>query len=51
MRESVSNAEPFGEQAEDAWDRQIADDVAAGKLDAFVEEALADFRAGRTREL
>lgn len=34
-----------------AWDRQIEADVAAGRLDALAEEALADLRAGRTREL
>lgn len=29
------------------WDRQIENDVAAGKLDALAEEALAAARAGR----
>ena len=33
------------------WDRQIEEDAAAGRLDKFAEEALADFRAGRTRPL
>lgn len=27
------------DQAWDAWDKQIAADIAAGKLDAFIEEA------------
>jgi hypothetical protein len=31
-----------------AWDRQFETDVAAGRLDALAEEALADLRAGRT---
>lgn len=31
------------------WDRQFEADVAAGRLDALAEEALADLRAGRTR--
>ena len=31
----------------DEWDRQIADDVAADKLDKFAEEAVTDYRAGR----
>ena len=35
----------------EVWDRQIEDDVAAGRLDALADEALADFRAGRTRPL
>jgi hypothetical protein len=30
-----------------AWDRQMEDDVAAGRLDALAEEALEDLRAGR----
>jgi len=34
-----------------AWDEQITQDVAAGKLDRFAEEALRDFREGRCTEL
>ncbi len=30
-----------------AWDRQIEDDVAAGRLDALADEAVDDLRAGR----
>ncbi len=33
------------------WDRQFEEDVAAGRLDALADEALADLREGRTREL
>jgi hypothetical protein len=33
-----------------AWDRQIEDDVAAGRLDALADEALEDLRAGRCTE-
>jgi hypothetical protein len=36
---------------EDDWDRQIARDVEAGLLDKFAEEAIADFEAGRVKEL
>lgn len=35
----------------EAWDRQIENDVAAGRLDALAEEALGDLRAHRTRPL
>ena len=35
----------------DAWDRQIAEDAAAGKLDSVVAEARADYSAGTAREL
>ena len=33
------------------WDHQIEADVKAGKLDGLVAEALADYRAGKAREL
>jgi hypothetical protein len=32
---------------EELWDRQIAADAAAGKLDGMIRHAQADFRAGR----
>jgi hypothetical protein len=41
----------FVEFDADAWDRQIEQDVAAGRLDAMAEEALEDYRAGRTTGL
>ena len=34
---------------EDEWDRQIADDVKAGRLDHLARDALAEYRAGRTK--
>jgi hypothetical protein len=33
------------------WDAQIEADAKAGKLDTLVAEALADHKAGKTREL
>ncbi len=33
------------------WDRQIEEDALAGKLDGLAEKALADHKAGRTKEL
>jgi hypothetical protein len=33
------------------WDEQLERDVAAGKLDALAEEAIADFKAGRCQPL
>jgi hypothetical protein len=33
---------------EDEWDRQIEDDLKAGRLDEFAREALAEYRAGQT---
>ncbi len=35
----------------EAWDRQIAGDAVAGRLDRLAREALVDLRTGRTREL
>jgi len=33
------------------WDRQIASDAEAGKLDALLSEALDEHRAGKTKAL
>jgi hypothetical protein len=36
---------------DDEWDRQIAQDFKAGKLDNLIAAAKADAKAGRTRDL
>jgi hypothetical protein len=41
----------FREYDSEEWDRQIEDDVRAGKLDKLAEEALATHRAGKSKEL
>ena len=41
----------FREYDSDEWDRQIEEDVRAGKLDKLAEQALAEHRAGKTKEL
>jgi hypothetical protein len=33
------------------WDAQIEADAGLGKLDALIDEALADYKAGKAREL
>ena len=33
------------------WDKQFAEDVAAGRLDALADEAIEDSREGRCRDL
>ena len=38
----------FAEYDAALWDRQIEQDVAAGKLEALAREALRDHRVGRT---
>ena len=35
----------------DVWDRQIEEDIAAGKLDALADAAIADHKVGRTKKL
>jgi len=41
----------FAEFDGNAWDRQIEQDAAAGKLDQLAAEALADYSAGSARQL
>jgi hypothetical protein len=41
----------FREYDSEEWDRQIEDDVRAGKLDKLAEEALAAHRDGKSKEL
>ncbi len=41
----------FAEFDAAAWDKQIEQDAAAGKLDGLATEALADYRAGSVREI
>jgi hypothetical protein len=39
------------ERDAEEWDRQIERDAASGKLDRLFESALADHRAGKSREI
>ena len=41
----------FSEFDAAAWDRQIEDGAAVGRLDALAAEALEDLRAGRCSDL
>lgn len=41
----------FGQFDANAWDQQIAEDVAAGKLDAFADAALKSFQSSNRSEL
>ena len=41
----------FDEFDAEAWDRQLEEDVAAGRLDNLADEALADLKAGLCTEL
>ncbi len=44
-------SEWFEEFKADLWDKQIEEDILAGRLDAFAEEALRDLREGRCTDL
>ncbi len=35
----------------EAWDREIEQDAASGKLDELFEKSVADHHAGRSREI
>jgi hypothetical protein len=35
----------------EAWDEQIENDIAAGKLDSLAEVAISDHKAGKTKKL
>ena len=41
----------FAEYDATAWDKQIEQDTASGKIDGLAAEALADYRAGAAQEL
>jgi hypothetical protein len=41
----------FADFDAEAWDRQIEQDVAAGRLDRLAEEALRDLHEGRCSDL
>jgi hypothetical protein len=41
----------FAEFDGELWDVQIESDAAAGKLDSLIEEARAEYRAGRSKEI
>ena len=41
----------FAKYDADAWDRQIEDDVKAGKLDPLAADALAANERGETKEI
>jgi len=50
-RERTQLLQELAEADATAWDRQIAEDAKAGRLDALADEALNDLRAGRCTDL
>jgi hypothetical protein len=49
--EMAKFAEWFDEFRADQWDRQIEEDIKAGRLDALGKQADSDFEAGRCTPL
>lgn len=41
----------FHKYDSDAWDREIKEDVLTGRLEKLANEAIAEHRAGRTKQL
>lgn len=41
----------FADFDAEIWDQEIQSDAKAGKLDALIEEGLAEHRSGKTRPL
>ena len=41
----------FRKYDSDEWDKEIEEDVSAGRLNKLANEAIAEHRAGRTKEL
>ncbi len=41
----------FDQFEAELWDRQIEEDIRAGKLDGLADQAISEFRAGRCTEL
>ncbi|MBI4596171.1 MAG: hypothetical protein HY730_07325 [Candidatus Tectomicrobia bacterium] len=41
----------FRKYDSDEWDKEIEEDILAGKLDKLAEEAIKAHEAGRTREI
>ena len=51
-REELSRfREWFDEFDAKVWDKQFEDDVKSGRLDRLANQAIADFRAGKCKEL
>jgi hypothetical protein len=41
----------FRKYDSDEWDKEIEEDILGGRLESLADEAIADHKAGRTKEL
>ena len=51
LHEVTELADWFEEFLSELWDKQIEEDLRAGRLDALINEANEDFEAGRVKRL
>ena len=51
MNDLAGFREWFDKFDAEVWDKQFENDVKSGKLDHLANQAIADFRAGRCKEL
>jgi len=50
--EELANFREWLDELEaDIWDKQFEIDVKSGKLDGFANQAIADFKSGKCKEL
>jgi hypothetical protein len=50
-QELAAFREWFRKYDSDEWDKEIEEDVLAGRLDTLANEAIAEHKGGRTKEL
>jgi hypothetical protein len=51
IQDARTVADWLQEYLDDRWDRQIEQDAKSGKLDKLAAEALAEYKAGKTKPL
>ena len=51
VQDARTVADWLQEYLDERWDRQIQQDAKSGKLDKLAEEALAEYKAGKTKPL
>ena len=51
IRDARTIADCLQDYLDERWDHQIEQDAKSGKLDKLAEQALAEYRAGKTKPL
>jgi len=47
----INFREWFDKFDQELWDQQFEEDVASGKLDSLADQAIADFKTGKCKEV